>query len=397
MARSEDTLQVRVLHCPTTVGGNAPGLARAERHVGLSSHAVSFEQNVFQYDVDEVLWKDSDGILQREWKRWKLLWRALRHFDVVHLNFGQTILPVRFEPRGIRGRLFSVYVRAVEFLDLRLLKMAGKAVVVTYQGDDARQGDYLRRNYEISPADEAGEGYYTTRSDRRKRDVIGVMAGLADLIFALNPDLLGVLPDRAQFLPYASVDPVQWMPPDRAPGAVPVVLHAPSHRGVKGTRFVTAAVDRLKAEGVPFEFVMVEGLSREEARRVYERADLLVDQLLCGWYGGLAVEAMALGVPVVAYVREADLQHIPEDMRAEIPVVNATPDTIYRVMRDLLTNHVAELPALGRRSRAFVERWHDPLSIAQRLKGEYESLLGRASETSPSSGHATEARPSPTS
>ena len=57
---------IRVLHCPELVGGNAQQLARAERALGLESVAVAFEQTVFAYDTDEVLFAPSDRLLRRE-------------------------------------------------------------------------------------------------------------------------------------------------------------------------------------------------------------------------------------------------------------------------------------------------------------------------------------------
>ncbi len=41
-------------------------------------------------------------------------------------------------------------------------------------------------------------------------------------------------------------------------------------------------------------------------------------------------------------------------------------------MRDLLLMPRESLVALGKRSRAFVERWHDPLNIARDIKEDYE-------------------------
>jgi glycosyltransferase involved in cell wall biosynthesis len=154
----------------------------------------------------------------------------------------------------------------------------------------------------------------------------------------------------------------------------PLVVHAPFQPGVKGTRFVLDAVERLKAEGVELEFVLLEGKTIEEARRLYERADLLVDQLLLGWYGGIAVELMALGKPVVCHIRESDLGVLPEEMRAELPIIPATTETIYDVLREWLTQRRSELPEVGRRGRAFVERWHDPVKIAEGLKDVYAEI-----------------------
>ena len=156
---------------------------------------------------------------------------------------------------------------------------------------------------------------------------------------------------------------------------MPVILHAPSHRGVKGTNYILDVTSRLKREGVALELRLVEGVSYIEARHIYESADLLIDQLLCGWYGGLAVELMALGKPVICYIRQGDLKFIPEQMREDFPIINATPTTIYEVLKEWLTVRRHELPEVGRRSRAYVERWHDPLKIAAKLKSEYEAIM----------------------
>jgi glycosyltransferase involved in cell wall biosynthesis len=123
------------------------------------------------------------------------------------------------------------------------------------------------------------------------------------------------------------------------------------------------------------ELRLVEGLPRVQARKYYEQADLVVDQVLVGWYGGLAVEAMALGKPVVAFIREDDLGFAPEAMRHDLPIISASPDTLAATLREWLTVRRAELVELGRRSRAFVERWHDPERIAERLKRDYEAIL----------------------
>ena len=381
---------LRVLHCPMLVGGNPQQLARSERQLSLFSHAVAFSQNYIGYECDEVLWRDSDSIPVREFKRWHLLYRALKHFDVIHFNCGMTILPNRIDAKpGPTSHLhgafrlgYWLYGRLFSMKDLSLLKWAGKAVFVTYQGDDARQGDFCRNNFDIHFADEVPPGYYSSASDVRKQEDIARFNRHADGIFALNPDLLRVLPGRAKFLPYANTDLKDWCPSGYRPGTHvrPLVVHAPSHQGVKGTRFVLDAVNRLKSEGVVFEFILVEKMSRADARKVFERADLLVDQLLSGWYGGVAVEMMALGKPVVCYLREEDLGFIEAPMRADLPIIRAKPNTIYQVLRDYLVHRRSEFAELGLRSRAFVEKWHDPISIAASLKKTYLAAVNGSAQ-----------------
>jgi hypothetical protein len=385
MLRSTPSQKIRVLHCPTMIGGHPQQLARAERQVGLNSWAVAFSQTHFAYASDEILWGKGDGYLLREIRRWKILRRAVHHFDVIHFNFGSSILPSRIPINSHAGnskdyllrKLYNVYAQLFELRDLPLLRKIGKGIVVTYQGDDARQSDYCRKNFSITFANEVGPDYYQPGRDDHTRWQIRTFATHADRIYGLNPDLLYVLPHGARFLPYAHVDLLNWQPKPGfpPPSNNPLVIHAPSHQGAKGTKYVLEAISRLQAEKIPFHFKLVEGLSNAEARQIYEQADLLVDQLLAGWYGGLSVELLALGKPVICYIRESDLQFIPRKMSEDLPIINAHPDTIYQVLKEYLTTRKIELTQIGEKGRAYVETWHDPLKIAARLKKDYEEIL----------------------
>jgi hypothetical protein len=372
---------LRVLHCPEMVGGHPQQLARAERERGLDSWSVVFRPSKFQYDADEVLWRDRDSRVVREAKRWLMVGRALWSYDIIHFNFGRSLLPEPTLPSGggsspWQRSLKNLVARYLELRDLALLKRAGKVIVVTFQGDDARQQDVLRTYADWDPTSELEPGYYTPASDDHKRRRIAEIDRYADVIYALNPDLLRVLPTRAKFLPYANVDPSEWQVPPAAvkQGQPPLVLHAPTHQGIKGTRFVLDAVRKLREEGIAFRFELLEGLTRTQAKTRYLQADVLVDQLLLGWYGGLAVELMALGKPVIGFVRSADLAFVPPALRADLPIIQATPVTIYSVLKEWLTVRRDELTKQGLASRAFVEKWHDPRKVAATVVEDYQSV-----------------------
>ena len=368
---------LRILHCPEIVGGMPGELARAERALGADSRAVAFEISLLEYHFDEVLFTPETGRLKREWKRWDLLRRAIVQFDVIHFNFGRTIMPDRTTELPGRGRLGMLlrrlYAGIFELRDVTLLKRLGKKVFVTFQGDDLRQGDFCDRYFGPAFVRELPPGYYTPETDARKRWRAAKLARLVDGMYAVNPDLMYLLPPTAKFLRYGHVDPRDWQyvpsPPATADG--PLVIHAPTHRGVKGTRFVLEAVDKLRSEGVRFRFQLIEGLPRAEARQLFERADLLIDQLWLGWYGGLAVELMALGRPVICNIREDGLKFLPPGMAAELPLIRAEPATLAAVLREWLTTRRNELPRVGEQSRQFVERWHDPLEVARGLLADY--------------------------
>jgi hypothetical protein len=112
--------------------------------------------------------------------------------------------------------------------------------------------------------------------------------------------------------------------------------------------------------------------------RLYQRADLVIDQVLAGWYGGFAVEAMAMGKPVACYIRDADLCHIPEAMRAELPFIRLTPETIEADVAAALARR-AEWLQWGQQARAFVLRWHHPHRLAEAMIRAYQDPLSRFS------------------
>jgi glycosyltransferase involved in cell wall biosynthesis len=377
---------IRVLHCPTYGAGQAGILAMAERRLGLDSSSVSIEPAAYGFSIDHA-WNPFRSrilsMLTKELMRWPLLIHAAINADVIHYNFGQTIMPQWYgslEPVQLKGLkkilayFLKCYVLVLERLDVIILKALGKKIIVTYQGDDARQGDYCLQHYTTSAAGYVNSAYYNSTTDRNKRRLIEKLSQKADQIFALNPDLLNVLPKDAQFLPYCNVDILSITPVVSEKREIPIVIHAPTHRDVKGTSFILDAVERLKHEGVAFEFVLVEGLSHKEALKLYAKADLLVDQLLVGWYGGLAVELMAMAKPVICYVREEDLGFLPSKMQEQLPLINADINNVYEVLKQYLTKRKDELPLIGLLSRKFVEEWHDPAKVALRLKGVYENI-----------------------
>ena len=111
-------------------------------------------------------------------------------------------------------------------------------------------------------------------------------------------------------------------------------------------------------EQLPVDLDIVEGVHHEEARERYARADIVVDQLNAGWHGVFALEAMALGKPVVAHLDPETVEQSAEGYGIRVPIVPATKDDLAEALRPLVEN-----PALrreiGAASRAYVEQVHD--------------------------------------
>jgi glycosyltransferase involved in cell wall biosynthesis len=319
------------------VAGQAFGLSRAERKLGLTSDVAVLTPSGYGYGYDiDIGARPTDPLWRQFSRRLSFLRRAVDAYDVFHFNFGQTILTIRRLNRVVD--------------ELAWLRRQGKTILFTYQGSDVRPSDHCPCE---RPECRQLDRYRCLGARRAVR--------FAERVFYQNPDLRQWLPG-ASFLPYAAVDPSVLQPEPLLGREELVVAHAPTDRVIKGTRHVIDAVDALRDEGVAIRLDLVEDVTREAALERLTRADLLVDQLMLGWYGTVAVEAMALGRPVLSYIREDE----PEDnpFGAELPIVRTTPATLVDDLRALSANRDRrrELSVAG---RAFVEQHHDPVSVAR--------------------------------
>ena len=295
----------RILHAPADIGGHARGLSRAERWLGLDSDVAVFSPQRWGYEADIDLHAGIDvPVPVRMARRAAFLRAAIERYDVFHFNYGQTLMQVRQV-----GRVLD---------ELPLLRRRGKKVLVTFQGCDLRPFAecFCRRTACVRTSP-----YRQLAAERALRH--------ADRVLYLNPDLGRWLPG-GQFFPYANVDPHEVEPVPSFERDEMVVVHAPTDRAIKGTRHVVEAIELLRSEGLLLRLELLEGLSYEAVRRRTAAADVVVDQLLIGWYGGFAVEAMALAKPVLCFIREDE-----NPFGAALPIMNATPTTLADRLREL--------------------------------------------------------------
>lgn len=155
------------------------------------------------------------------------------------------------------------------------------------------------------------------------------------------------------------------------------VVHAPNHRAIKGTAHLISAVNRLKNEGVNIDLVLLERIDNSEVIKIIRDSDLIVDQLVMGWYAMFAIEGMMHGKPVICNLRQ-DLIELYEFSgllkKDELPLINADFGSIY----DVLKKYIGErdrLHEIGVRSRRFVERHHS-LEAVGRIFHEVNKDLG---------------------
>ena len=112
-------------------------------------------------------------------------------------------------------------------------------------------------------------------------------------------------------------------------------------------------------------------MTNDEARAVFARADIVADQFLLGAYALFAIEAMALGKPVLCYLNDRFRPLHPE--WDECPIVNADPDTLTDELRNLALDP-ARRASWARAARGTSARYHSLEAVGARKRHPQEDL-----------------------
>jgi glycosyltransferase involved in cell wall biosynthesis len=254
--------------------------------------------------------------------------------------------------------------------DIRILKFFGKKTMVVLVGCDARVPEKVEQ-YTWNPCTGCPDDYkqFVNCNIPRKKELIPLLEKRFDRI-ASPDECAGLIqgPYHTIYFPRNMDQFVPVYPKNEFPRKIKI-LHAPSHTHYKGTKYIRAAIAKLAKQNDNFEYIEKQGLQINELYEVITSCDLVIDQLIGGYYGLLSVESMALGKPVVVYIRP----DIWEREKSFSPVFNANPDNLYEILEKILLNP-GHLEQRGRESRAYVEKFHDAKILAQAL---YLNLSGQ--------------------
>ncbi len=347
----EDERPPRVLHLPLPQAGQAAALADGLKAEGVEASSLSIRKNAFGYPCDVNI-----DLQYPDVERDRSFFRQLAEdYDVFHFH--------------VRSLLYRRSLTGGSGLDLIMFRLFGRKVFYHFRGSEIRLAQTFQRHsphaYTGDDWDDAFEG----DADAKRRGFRDFVQAACNGVFVPDPELQTSVPD-AVIVPRAlTLD--DWPFVGAGHRERLTIVHAPSNRSTKGTEAVLTTIARLRQEGHDFDFQLVEKMSNEEAKAIYRDADIVIDQLRIGWYGVLAVEAMALGKAVVAYIRD-DLRHyLPEPRPLEI----ANPDNLHRVLCGLLCDR-ERVTRLGKQARSYVEDVHDAQRIARYLRTIYAEFDG---------------------
>lgn len=339
---------MRIIHTPIEIAGQVSLSVAGLRALGVTAHAA-VEPHPFAYgqapEVVLPVGMSQEVVRQRV----ELSLHLSKQYEVFHYHFAQSMLP-----------------ESLEYVDAFLNAVAGKKCIVQFWGTDVRIPEI---EFKRNPYFKVLKGENGDVAKRRMELWSKITNGHVIVADGWFTAMVEPYFDHIHYVKQAvDVDSLHPIYPDPEV-EIPRVVHIPSHRGFKGTEFIRDAVEKLKAKGYTFEYKEISGVTHAEALKLCSTADLVVDQLRGCSHGVFALEAMALGKPVLTYLSDWMLEWYPKDL----PIIPTNQD---RLEKDLTfwLHSSKERSDKGVQSRSYVEKYHNYKSISRDILGVYKLL-----------------------
>ncbi|MBL0198954.1 MAG: hypothetical protein IPP81_01945 [Chitinophagaceae bacterium] len=235
-----------------------------------------------------------------------------------------------------------------------LLKKKGKKIVCMHVGSDVRHISAFEQQYNIDTS--TWERYFHTDALEPKIKRIRYHELYADVIYSV-PDQAGLYLRNYNHLQLSlSKDRnIKFNIPGRN---IPLIVHAPSRSGIKGTDIVNKTVAQLKEDGYDLEYKLIVGLPNEKLLELLTDADILCDELFLHGPGMLSAEAMAAGCAVATRCLGVH--------PFQPPVCSVTPENLYEKLKLLITD-IDYRTGLAKTGKKFVEDFNSPIKIAEKI------------------------------
>jgi glycosyltransferase involved in cell wall biosynthesis len=336
---------------------------------------LGYNSDTFTYDYYSSINKRDDwDILLSE--KYNILPFALRPY----IAFIESLFKYDVFVTSFDGFFIGKYLMA--YFQSFLLKTAGKKVIVIAYGADSYVYRRIRSVETIHGLlmsyPEAG------RQQRRISKIVDYWIDNADVVIPgiMIPDGFGrwdvLMPSNL------ALDLDVWKTKKRHTDAdgmnMPVcIVHAPNHRGFKGTEFIVKTIEILKQEGLLIELRLIEKMQNDKVRQIFhDEADILIEQIIFTGHGLNALEGMASGLPVISNLENEEyLRSIRRwSYFGECPLVSASPENLVDVLRKLITRPELRRQ-LGQAGRAYVEKYHGLGSAQYLFSNVIDYVYGR--------------------
>ncbi len=346
------------------IGFNYAGAAgiwsftRVLKRRGYQIDFYGMEKTHFAMPVDFLL-KFSNNPLKSFFQRLSYFFKILPRYDIWHFNFMEAFF---FYP-----------------LNLLILKLWGKKIVVTFRGFDVQTDlEFLTKNiYSKIPSHKWPEYYRLLFLQKKswhnflKKIRQRIFIWFADKVILIGPFLAGQVVRYDKIIPYArNLKEKENYPRPKSKTRI-TVLHVPTDPIAKGTPEITRVFKRLAQKYPEHSFQILPKMPREKLLPEIAKADIIVDQIIVGWYGGQAVEAMAKGKIVMAFLNPTYLQLV--SFGQKIPIWNTNAWSFSHDLETLIKVFPLIKDEWQKKSLEFVKKYHNDKKIASQYLKIYQS------------------------
>lgn len=372
---------------------NAWYLSRGLREIGWQADVLNWDTNAstqIYYHGEDYIFKDGNPSLTEEMLEFYIA--ALYRYDVFHFSNTYGIV-FGWPVQNIFKQHFSLHS------EIFLLKLLGKKIVYSNNGcqDGVSQTEFSKWGPVSACSICRWQNEPSVCSDQRNLEWGAFRNAVADYQCLLGGNRVDYNDDpRVHEVPeFYCLEPEVWNPECEIPEQYRLpplptgglrLYHAVGHKAdrtrddgvnIKSSHIYLPLVEKLVAEGLPLELIEPTGIPNLDVRYLQMQADIFLEMLTFGWFGANAREAMMLGKPVICFIRpewlESVRQEIPE-YAAELPIINATPDTVESILRELIAD-ADKRHSIGEKSRNFALKWHSTKVAAARFDRIYNELL----------------------
>lgn len=337
-----DERNYRVLHGTIEIANQMHTITEGLKSLGVITHTLNYYPNYLGYKSDYTL--DLNNFMDNKAANTKtknLAAKLIEENDVFHFHFGTSL--------------------TLDYSDLPLIKELKKKVIMQYWGSDVRM---YSKAVKLNP-------YVNVKimdEDLIKRKLEFISSYIPDCL--VDYELAEYVKDFHPniHLTRVAIDINEYKFAGETQNEKLLIVHAPTSPEFKGTSYILRAIGDLK-EKYDFDFKLIQGMSHAQAVKIYEKADFIIDQVLAGSYGVFAVEAMAMGKPVICWIDDFMKERYPD----ELPIISANPDNLKEKIEYAIKNKDM-LIEKGVKCRKYVEKYHDINIVSQHVLDIYKCL-----------------------
>lgn len=345
---------MKIFHGPVNIAGIGGYLSKKQREFGINAKFIVYWDDTPQQNYDINLDLNKTNKFFRLLQIIKFFLYNFYKYDIFHFYFAKSLLPFN--------------------LDLPILRLFRKKIVMTYCGSDVRinEIDRIINPYAVIYQKESHLGRMSTFTKiqvKWQKIWIHKFYAARELYFYINK----LVPSHKIIRNTWINNPVNvselgdYSPPNNK---IPILVHAPTNPIIKGSKYIECAIANLRNKGLIFEYVRLENIPNKEAKEIYrKKADIIIDQVLLGGFGTLAVEGMSYGKPVCCYLIKDIFDWYPD-----CPLVNCTIETLEKNLEFLIRNP-SERVRIGKTGQEFVKKHADVNNIVNQTIKLYNELI----------------------